>query len=66
VHEDEIYFTFVGIGLALVSPGNIQDYREKTYIFEEVYVNGKLTEQVKTFMSAVVVSYILAAPEVFQ
>lgn len=45
---DSITFGFEGIGFALVSPPNIRDYGEKSYVFDtEMYVDGKLVEKVK-------------------
>ncbi|HEU5293100.1 MAG TPA: ADP-ribosylglycohydrolase family protein [Cyclobacteriaceae bacterium] len=48
ITKNEISFEFDGIGFALVSPPNIKDYGDKTYVFEtEVYIDGQLTEKVK-------------------
>jgi hypothetical protein len=47
ISKTQIAFEFDGIGFAVVSPPNIQDYGEKNYVFEtELYVDGKLAEKV--------------------
>jgi hypothetical protein len=46
--NDVISFEFEGIGFALVSPPNLKDYGDKTYVFEaELYIDGKLAETAK-------------------
>jgi hypothetical protein len=48
ISKNEISFEFEGIGFALVSPPNIKDYGDKSYIFDtEMYIDGQLTEKVK-------------------
>jgi hypothetical protein len=46
--KNEFTFEFDGIGFALVSPPNLKDYGDKTYVFNaELYVDGKLVEKAK-------------------
>jgi hypothetical protein len=46
--KNEITFEFEGIGFALVSPPNIKDYGDKTYVFEtEMYIDNQLVEKAK-------------------
>lgn len=48
ITKDEIAFEFDGIGFALVSPPNIKDFGDKTYVFDtEMYIDGKLVESAK-------------------
>lgn len=48
ITNNEISFEFEGIGFALVSPPNIKDYGDKTYVFDtELYVDDKLVEKAK-------------------
>jgi hypothetical protein len=48
ITKNEISFEFDGIGFALVSPPNIKDYGDKTYVFEaEMYIDGQLVEKAK-------------------
>ncbi len=48
ITKDAISFEFEGIGFALVSPPNIRDFGERSYVFEtEMYIDGKLVEKVK-------------------
>ena len=47
VSRQEISFEFDGIGFALVSPPNIKDYGDGTYVFQtEMYIDGNLVEKV--------------------
>jgi hypothetical protein len=48
IEKNQISFEFEGIGFALVSPPNLKDYGDRTYVFEaEMYIDGKLTEKAK-------------------
>ncbi len=48
ISTNEVTFDFEGIGFAVVSPPNIKDYGDRTYVFEtETYIDGQLAEKVK-------------------
>jgi len=47
ITKDSISFEFEGIGFVLVSPPNIKDYGDKTYVFDtEMHIDGQLVEKV--------------------